>query len=149
MARINRHKLLLELIKKYEIDTQEELVEKLVNAGCDVTQATISRDIKQLELIKVPGVVKKQRYMQVNYSTNHIQNKFGNIFKESVLHIQTAGNLIVIKTVNGGANSACAFIDNLNLVDLIGSIAGDDTIFSATTSPESAQTIANTLKSYF
>ncbi|MEG2688721.1 MAG: arginine repressor, partial [Clostridia bacterium] len=74
---------------------------------------------------------------------------FGNIFKECVLHIQTANNLVVVKTVSGGANSAGAFIDNLNLNDLLGSIAGDDTIIAVASSEEAATAIANTLKSYF
>lgn len=149
MARTNRQTIILDIIKNFEIDTQEDLVEKLNQAGCDVTQATVSRDIKQMELIKVPGIQKKYRYMQVNYSNNHIHNKFGNIFKECVLHIQTANNLIVIKTVSGGANSACAFIDNLNINELLGSIAGDDTIISVATSAETATAVSNTLKSYF
>lgn len=149
VARTNRQNVILDIIKNYEIDTQEELVERLIQMGCLVTQATVSRDIKNLELVKVPGIQKKYRYMQVGYTQNNIQNKFGAIFKESVLHIQTARNIVVIKTVEGGANSACAFIDNLNLSDLLGSIAGDDTIMAIAPTDEKAIEIANLLKNYF
>lgn len=149
MTKNERQQLILSLIKDNEIDTQDELVELLIHAGANVTQATVSRDIKDMKLIKVPGIQKKYRYMQVNYSSNNYHSKFGNIFKECVLHIQTANNLIVIKTVSGGANSAGAFIDNLNFGNLLGSIAGDDTIIGVAQSEEAAVSIANILKSYF
>lgn len=144
-----RQNKILEIIKDNEIERQEELVSKLIELGFDVTQATVSRDIKQLGLVKTKGNKKKYKYTQVKYTTDGVYEKFGNLFKESVLSIQPAGNLIIIKTISGGANSACSFIDKQEFDTVLGSIAGDDTIFVATHTPEDALKIAHTLKSFF
>ncbi|MCR4874626.1 MAG: arginine repressor [Clostridia bacterium] len=144
-----RQNAIIEIITKYEIEKQEELVDKLVELGFTATQATVSRDIKQLGLVKMHGTKKKFRYTQVKYTTDGISVKFGNLFKESVLSIQTAGNMIVIRTVTGGANSAAAFLDKQEFEQILGTIAGDDCIFAVASTQEAATEIARTLKSFF
>ena len=125
-----RQNAILEIINEVEIERQEELVAILIERGFDATQATISRDIKQLGLVKMHGEKKKIKYTQVKYATDGISAKFGNLFKESVLSIQTAGNIVVIKTVTGSANSAAAFLDKQDFETILGSIAGDDCIIA-------------------
>ncbi len=144
-----RQNAILEIINEVEIERQEELVAILIERGFDATQATISRDIKQLGLVKMHGEKKKFKYTQVKYATDGISAKFGNLFKESVLSIQTAGNIVVIKTVTGSANSAAAFLDKQDFETILGSIAGDDCIIAVATTPEEAQNVAKTLKSFF
>ena len=144
-----RQNAILEIINEVEIERQEELVAILIERGFDATQATISRDIKQLGLVKMHGEKKKFKYTQVKYATDGISAKFGNLFKESVLSIQTAGNIVVIKTVTGSANSAAAFLDKQDVETILGSIAGDDCIIAVATTPEEAQNVAKTLKSFF
>lgn len=146
MAIKPRQQAILDLISTHELDTQEELVSMLVDFGYNVTQATVSRDIKQLGLVKVAGKSKKYRYIQVSYKENGLKNKYDNIFRESVLSIQNAENMIVIKTVSGAANSACAYIDHMMIPELLGSIAGDDTIFCVADCSENARKIVELLK---
>ncbi|MGN0771710.1 MAG: arginine repressor [Christensenellales bacterium] len=149
MNKKHRQQLILDIIGQFEIDTQEELVAMLQSKGCEVTQATASRDVKELELVKVSGREKRYRYAQVGSAGYADHTKYGNIFRESVVSLQRAKNLIVIKTVHGGANSAAAFIDNMALSEVLGSIAGDDTIFIVTPDDESAQRAIEQLKSCF
>lgn len=144
----SRQTAIIDIINKYEIERQEELVDKLIDAGFVVTQATVSRDIKQLGLVKTRGERKKFKYTQVKYTASGVYEKFGNLFKESVLSIQAASNIIVIKTVPGAANSAASFVDKQEFESLLGTIAGDDTIFMVATSQEEANHIIHTLKNY-
>lgn len=144
-----RQNAILEIINTYEVEKQEELVEYLIQQGFEATQATVSRDIKQLRLVKMHGEKKKYKYTQVKYSTDGISSKFGSLFKESVLSIQTAGNIVVIKTVTGSANSAAAFFDKQEFDCILGSIAGDDCIIAVARTPEDALNVVSTLKSYF
>ncbi len=146
MSNKSRQQTILDIVMSNELDTQEELVTMLQQYGFNVTQATVSRDIKQLGLVKVSGTVKKYRYTRVDYKESGLRNKYDNIFKESVLSMQIAGNIIVIKTVSGAANSAGAFIDHLMIPQILGSIAGDDTIFCATKSEKDAETVLKMLK---
>lgn len=146
MSNKSRRQTILDIVMSNELDTQEELVTMLQQYGFNVTQATVSRDIKQLGLVKVSGTVKKYRYTRVDYKESGLRNKYDNIFKESVLSMQIAGNIIVIKTVSGAANSAGAFIDHLMIPQILGSIAGDDTIFCATKSEKDAETVLKMLK---
>ncbi|MCI8944136.1 MAG: arginine repressor [Clostridia bacterium] len=146
MSNKTRQQAILELIAENELDTQEELAAMLHKCGYNVTQATVSRDIKQLGLVKIAGKEKKYRYTQVSYKERGLHAKYDSIFKESVLNIRNAGNLIVIKTVTGAANSACAHIDRLNIEQILGSIAGDDTIFCVTKSEQDAIEVINLIK---
>lgn len=149
MANKTRQQALLEIVTLYEIDKQEDLVTILHDYGFDVTQATISRDIKQLGLVKVAGSTKKYRYTQVNIRERGLKNKYDNIFKECVLSLQSAGNIIVIKTVSGAANSAGAYLDNLMIPSILGTIAGDDTIICVATTEKDAQDTLKLLKDTF
>lgn len=146
MSSKTRQQAILDIITQNELDTQEELASMLQQRGYNVTQATVSRDIKQLGLVKIAGKSKKYRYTQVSYKEHGLHAKYDNIFKESVLSMQNAGNMIVIKTVSGAANSAGAFIDRMNLPQLLGSIAGDDTIFCVTRTEQDAVDVINIIK---
>ena len=146
MSNKTRQQAILDIIAQNELDTQEELASMLQQRGYNVTQATVSRDIKQLGLVKVAGQSKKYRYTHVSYNENGLHAKYDNIFKESVLSMQNAGNIIVIKTVSGAANSAGAFIDRMNLTQILGTIAGDDTIFCVTRTEQDANEVINIIK---
>ncbi|HEY8444476.1 MAG TPA: arginine repressor [Clostridia bacterium] len=125
MGRTARQTKILEIISKKDIETQEELVEELKKANFDVTQATVSRDIKELGLIKVLGESRKYKYA-VEKATN-INVKLMNMFRESVISIDSANNLIVVKTLSGSANAAAIMIDKSGFEGVLGCIAGDDT----------------------
>ena len=149
MQRSLRQQKILEIIATKEIDTQEELVEQLANNGYNVTQATVSRDIKELGLIKVASSnEKKYKYAYVETKEHQVSSKYVNLFKEAVVDMKSAGNMIVIKTITGSANSACAFIDKLGLSSILGSIAGDDTIIMVIDNPKDADGVIDVLKSY-
>ena len=149
MSNKTRLQALLEIVRLYEIDKQEDLVDYLHDYGYNVTQATVSRDIKQLGLVKVAGSTKKHRYTQVPFKEKGLKNKYDNIFKGCVLSIQSAGNIIVIKTESGTANSVGAYLDNLTLPAILGTIAGDDTIFCVATTEKDAQDTLKFLKDTF
>ncbi|MDE5617005.1 MAG: arginine repressor [Clostridia bacterium] len=149
MSNKTRQQMLLDIVTLHEIDKQEDLVSILHEYGIDVTQATISRDIKQLGLVKVAGSTKKYRYTQVQFREKGLKNKYDNIFKECVLGLQSAGNILVIKTVSGAANSAGAYIDNLMIPTILGTIAGDDTIICVATTEKDAQDALKMLKDTF
>lgn len=125
----SRHSEILRLIGEYEIDTQEELVKRLNDAGFAATQATVSRDVRQLGLIKSASKGGRSRY--VAPKENASSGKYTRALKEAVLSMQGAGNLVVIKTVSGMAMSAAAGLDEMNIPGIVGCIAGDDTIFVA------------------
>ena len=120
--------LILELIERYDISTQEELASKLNECGFHVTQATVSRDIKELRLIKQPSSRGVYRYTQVSGGDERYL-KYYSIFAESVTGIDCAQNICMLKCHSGMANAACAAIDALNMNDVLGTIAGDDTVF--------------------
>jgi transcriptional regulator of arginine metabolism len=125
----SRHSKILEIINKLEIETQEELAKALCDGGFNVTQATVSRDIKELRLIKVLTKEGRYKYATLKQNENSMSERFKKLFRDSVLSIDYAQNIIVIKTLVGAANAAAAALDALNLKDIVGSIAGDDTIF--------------------
>ncbi len=141
-----RHNKILEIIKNNEIETQDDLVLMLKNAGFKVTQATISRDIKELSLVKTQTKYGKYKY-SVNISKQSKDiDVFIRIFKETVLSIDYSLSLIVVKTMQGSANAVAEAIDNLNFEGIMGSIAGDNTIFVATTSEAISGDIADKFK---
>ncbi len=137
MARSSRQSKILELISTKEIETQDELARELKNANFEITQATISRDIKELGLTKILGSNGKYKYALLGSSEQQvISNKYINIFKECVISVKPALNLVVLKTIKGMSMSICSFIDKLNLTELMGATYGDDTlllIFPTTT----------------
>lgn len=125
-----RLNLMLELIEKYEISTQEEMLEKLKENGFEATQATVSRDIKELRLIKQMNDSGVYRYVQGKSEADEYLSKFNAIFSHSVISSDFAGNTVVIKCYAGMAQAACASFDNMEWEGLVGTIAGDDTIFA-------------------
>lgn len=124
-----RHSKILQIIENKEIETQEELSEELRKLGLNVTQATVSRDIKELRLIKSLTKDGKYKYATLQNQENILSDRLVKIFKNSVVSIDYAGNIIVIKTLTGSAQAAAATIDAVDLDDAVGTIAGDDTIF--------------------
>lgn len=128
MLRSARHAKILEIISHKEIETQEELCAELNNLNYVVTQATISRDIRDLHLFKVAGIEKKYRYAYINDGEGEISPKMKNLFRECVVSVRSAQNLVVIKALTGNGGNAGAVIDKLNYEEVVGSVAGDDTL---------------------
>lgn len=128
MLRSARHSKILELISHKEIETQEELCLELNKLNYVVTQATISRDIRDLHLFKVAGIEKKYRYAYINDGESEISPKMKSLFQNCVVGMRAAQNLIVIKTLTGNGSNAGTVIDKLNYEEIVGSVAGDDTV---------------------
>ncbi len=148
MARSSRQSKILELISVYEIDTQDELVSHLKAANYDITQATISRDIKELGLIKILSQeTGKYKYAIVETTEGVVSNKNIIIFKESVISVKVAQNLCVIKTIKGMASAICGLVDKLNLDALMGAVNGDDTIMVIFPNVDFAKKATDTLLS--
>ncbi len=146
--KLNRHAKILELIKQYPITTQDELLLKLEEEGYSVTQSTVSRDIKTLRLQKTHAVDGKYRYQAPTSAQNEIRNGFSGILSSSVISVDLAQNIVVVKTFSGMASAACAAIDSMELSSVVGSLAGDDTIFIACIDETSAAQLRTTLKDY-
>ncbi len=123
-----RHALILELISKNNIETQEDLANLLESSGVKVTQATVSRDIKELKLIKVPGANGGYKYAAAEREERNEADRHMRIFQDTVLSITDAGNLLVLKTISASAQSAAEAIDQLNWPEIVGTIAGDNTV---------------------
>lgn len=136
-----RHAMILELIEKIKIETQDELAERLREQGFAVTQATVSRDIKELRLIKVLADDGAYKYATVDKAEAGLQDRFFRIFSQSVLSITYAGHLIVIKTITGTASASGEAIDSLKWPEITGTIAGDNTIFVAVKDAKAVQEI--------
>ena len=128
MARSNRQSKILEIISAQEIENQNDLVTALRALDYDVTQATISRDIKELGLIKILTDNKRYKYALVDSADQQISDKFAGIFKESIISIKPAKNLVVVKTLRGVASAISAFIDKMNLEYSLGCVYGEDTV---------------------
>lgn len=144
----NRHSKILELIAKYPITTQEELIEHLRAEGYDVTQSTVSRDIKQLRLSKTLLSDGKYRYQASAASERGIKNNFVQIFTTSFVSCEAAQNIVVIKTMSGLAQAACAALDSLGYDTIVGTLAGDDTILVVLKDNESAAQCADDISKY-
>lgn len=123
-----RHSKILEIIENMDIETQEELAEELRKGGIVVTQATVSRDIKELRLVKVMASSGVSKYALIDNAETGISQKLIRVFAESVISIDSSNNLIVIKTIAGSAQAAASAIDSLGWQEIVGCIAGDDTI---------------------
>ncbi|MBR4994045.1 MAG: arginine repressor [Lachnospiraceae bacterium] len=127
----NRQRKIVELIENMDIETQEDLSDLLSERGFEVTQATISRDIRELKILKVTDDSGKQKYAIVSQSENHLGAKYLRVLKEGFLSVTQAQNILVIKTVPGMAMAVAAAIDAMKFKEIAGSIAGDDTIMVA------------------
>ncbi|NLX71295.1 MAG: arginine repressor [Clostridiales bacterium] len=127
--KMHRHTQILKIIEEKDIETQEELAYELRNHGFDVTQATVSRDIKELRLIKVLTPSGTYKYAAMDNRTDTKNwDRLIRVFSESVVSMDYANNLIVVKTLSGNAQAAAAAIDALNWIEILGCVAGDDTI---------------------
>lgn len=126
----DRHSKIIEIISKKCIETQEELAESLNNEGYNVTQATVSRDIRELKLSKVT-VEGRQRYVAIKQDNAMLGDKFMRVLRDGFSSMDMAQNILVIKTVPGMASAVCAALDAMNWNEIVGTIAGDDTIMCA------------------
>ena len=135
----SRQKLILDIIEKNDIETQNELIDALRAVGTKSTQATISRDIKELRLIKELTPMGTYRYVAATGEAANHSERLKTIFKECVTSCTCAQNIVVIKTLPGLASAACSALDRMILKDLVGTIAGDDTAFLAMRDNESAE----------
>ena len=140
-----RHQEILRLIEAYSIDTQEELLSKLNESGFSATQSTVSRDIKELQLIKVQTAGGYRYAVNARKESGDIAFKFHAVFSESVSAIDRAENIVVIKCYVGMANAACAALDSIRWDGMVGTIAGDDTIFCLMRTAEGAIAFAEQL----
>jgi transcriptional regulator of arginine metabolism len=141
-----RQSKLLELIRKNEIETQEELMSYLLKEGFAVTQATVSRDIRELKLTKIATSTGKQKYAVLNETTTDLSEKYVRILKDGYVSMDMAQNILVIKTVSGMANAVCAATDAMNIHEIVGTIAGDDTIMCAIRTTEDTVSIMKKLR---
>lgn len=142
-----RHSQIIELIKKYDIETQEELTLKLREKGFDTTQATVSRDIKELKLVKVPDDSGNYKYaVKTSDDEIRVSAKFKTILEETVIRIDVSTSIVVVKTFPGMAQAAASAIDNMNWSEIVGTIAGDDTIFVALKTIDDALIFSEKLK---
>lgn len=148
MHRNARQHKILELISTMEIDTQEELCAELNKLNFNVTQATISRDIKELKLYKISGMTKKYKYACLESDDDSVRGKMKMLFRECVQTITSANNLIVIKTMRGNGSTAGLFVDSLQLKEILGSIAGDDTLLIVVDTNENTHIVAQKLREY-
>lgn len=140
-----RQAKILSIIEQYDIETQDELLEKLAEAGFTTTQATISRDIREINLTKVAVAGGRKKYT-LGKSTNHESiESYRKVLSAGILSMVPAENLIVIKTVSGMAMAVAAALDNVEINGLLGSIAGDDTIFLAVRSKDMTDAVMKTI----
>ena len=128
MSRSTRQSKILDIIAGKDVETQEELVAELAACGISVTQATISRDIKELGLVKTLSANNKYKYTSVKSSDIKISEKLLNVFREAVITIASANNLVIVKTLSGSANAVDMVIDQMHFNEMFGSVAGDDTL---------------------
>ena len=137
----SRHAKILEIISKYEVETQEELAARLVQEGCPVTQATISRDIRELKLTKVAMKSGRQKYAVLAENTKDLLEKYTRIFQNGFVSMDMAQNILVVKTVPGMAMAVAAALDSMECHEIVGSIAGDDTVMCAVRTVEDTVTL--------
>ncbi len=141
-----RHAKILDIINTNSVDTQEELLNLLKKEGFSVTQATVSRDIKELRLLKTLSPDGKYRYTSAAKNAFDMKSNFQTLFKSSVNSLDFAENIIVIKTLSGMAQAVCTSFDSMEFEGVLGTIAGDDTIFIACKTKENSKFLVNDLK---
>ncbi len=136
--KIKRQSKIIEIIKNNDIETQEELADKLRESGFLVTQATVSRDIRELKLTKIATSGGTQKYVIINPSDTTFLDKLYRIFRDAVVSIDYAQNIVVIKTLDGMAMAVASALDAMGKPEVVGTIAGDDNIFCVLKSEENA-----------
>ncbi len=144
--KVNRHAKIIELINKYHIETQEELADYLNKEGFKVTQATVSRDIRDLKLTKIPSDGGKQRYALHQDAGNGMSEKYIRVLRDGYVSMDMAQSILVIKTVSGMANAVCVALDAMAWTEIVGSIAGDDTIMCAIRSVEDTAKVMDKIR---
>ena len=140
-----RHAKILELISEYEIDTQEELLKRLREQGFDVTQATVSRDIREMKLTKIACGDGRQKYSVITGNDTEISERLIRVFKETVIKIDYAQNILVIKTLEGMGMAVGVALDNMQNSEILGTIAGDNTVFCVVRGHQQAMSIIDKL----
>ena len=141
-----RQEKIIEIIEQYNIETQDELAEKLAEAGFQTTQATISRDIRELKLTKLAYPGGRQKYIALKNQELHIDKKYKRVLSDAITGMEPAQNIIVIKTVSGMAMACAAAIDSLGIEGIVGTIAGDDTIMCIAKDNAYAVSVIDSLK---
>ena len=142
-----RHNKILEIIARQEIETQEELARQLRLENFDVTQATVSRDIRELKLTKMPAGKGKQKYIVLRQEeTSRMEDKYIRVLKDGFVSMDMAQNILVVKTVSGMAMAVAAAIDAMQFQEVVGSIAGDDTIMMAVRTVEDTQLLIEKIR---
>ncbi|MDO5015727.1 MAG: arginine repressor [Eubacteriales bacterium] len=141
----HRQSRILQIVKNQTVGTQAELVQALRELGLEVTQATVSRDIKELGIIKVATASGDQIYVPMHQSGEGASGRFMKVFREAVTSIHTSDSLVIVKTLPGMAQAAASALDSMHLDNLIGSIAGDDNVFIATPSAKDAESMRDHL----
>lgn len=143
-----RQEAILKLIKEFDIETQEDLLVRLREAGFNATQATISRDIKELGIVKSASQYGGYKYVSAKSNGKENVKKFVSIFRESVTGVDYAGHTVVVKSYSGMANAACAAIDNMDFKGIVGTLAGDDNAFVLCRTEEIARYLCEELLSF-
>ena len=141
-----RQNAIIDLITRYEIETQEEMISRLRSLGYDVTQATVSRDIRELKLVKVTTGHGGYRYMMPPKADSSVNVKFNSALAESITSVDYSVNIVVVKTYPGLANAVATGIDSLNISSILGCVAGDDTIMIVVRDIESARDISERIR---
>ena len=144
--RYPRQDKIIELIAENEVETQEKLAELLKDSGFDVTQATVSRDIRELQLVKTLALSGRYKYTFPGLNVRHTTDRFAKVFKDTIQSVAFSGNLIVVKTLTGCANAACEAIDSLDFPHILGTIAGDNTVLIVCDDLENVASLALQLK---
>lgn len=144
--KLKRHSKIIELIEKYEVETQEELADRLNQEGFNVTQATVSRDIRELKLTKISKNDGRQRYVVLQQPDTQLSDKYIRILRNGFLSMDMAQNILVVKTVSGMAMAVAAAIDAMNFCEIVGSIAGDDTLMCAVRTVEDTQLVMDKIQ---
>ena len=144
--KVNRHQKIVELISKYNIETQEELADRLREEGFQITQATVSRDIRDLKLTKVQTDDGRQKYVVLKATENALRDKYIRILKDGFVSMDMALNILVIKTETGMAMADATAIDEMQWHEVVGCIAGDDTIMCAIRTVEDAATVMEKIR---
>lgn len=139
--KIARHGKILELIETHEIETQDDLAERLKNEGFEVTQATISRDIREMKLTKIATSTGRQKYAILTGNDAEVSERLIRVFREAVVKMDFAQNMIVIKTLEGMGMAVGVAIDNMNNKEILGTISGDDTVFCVVRNQSQASVI--------
>ena len=139
----NRQEAILRVISQYEVETQQELAQRLKEEGFEVTQATVSRDIRDMKLSKMPTGEGHQKYVRFHNDEKHLSGKYVNVLKDGFVSMDMAQNILVIKTVAGMAMAVAAAIDAMKYPEIVGSIAGDDTIMMAVRTVEDTKSLMN------